>query len=319
MSRLTIEASSLRDTRFVRLARLLSLPGGRWEARGRLEEAWWLCMERGTYTLAPIDTAIAMGLLEEPPQANGKQCLADAEAQVADALVEADLADWSEVELLIGEHGPIPGRQGQFLRFRGGEGRLDWLEKKRAAGSKGGKVRAKRAAAQAAKQTAQAKPKQCLPRGSKQNQASGSGSGSGSGSSPPSEERDVSPRGATPPTSGPEPPKVEGYQETVQHFDERYRAAHGGAKPTWGARQGKLLKGLLKTHGAAEVQRRINVLFDAAPAWLDGRDIGTLAQHFDKLAQPTARTGAGPPARGGGTSRAAQINAFAEELARRGR
>lgn len=79
-------------------------------------------------------------------------------------------------------------------------------------------------------------------------------------------------------------PKAAGYAETVDVFDRLYREHHADAKPTWGGKQGKLLSGLLKAHGADEVQRRIRVLFTAAPDWIESRDVGTLVQHFDKLA-----------------------------------
>ena len=49
-------------------------------------------------------------------------------------------------------------------------------------------------------------------------------------------------------------------------------------------------------HGAEEVQRRIAILFGGqAPRSSRRRsDVGTLAQHFDKLAQPSAHARASP-------------------------
>lgn len=97
-------------------------------------------------------------------------------------------------------------------------------------------------------------------------------------------------------------------------FDTTYREHHDGAKPTWGAKQGRLLKQLLKAHGAEEVQRRIGVLFDSPPSWLESRDFGTLVQHFDKLAAPTA------PGRGPSGQDIPELwGAVADELERRGR
>lgn len=126
MSRLNVDASALKDTRFVRLARLLKLPGGKYEARGRVEELWWLCTDRETYTLKAIDVAIAMDLEDE--------------ASTTHALLEAELAEVVEHEILVGEDfTPTPGVKMECLRIRGTEGRIEWLARKRRAGAKGGK------------------------------------------------------------------------------------------------------------------------------------------------------------------------------------
>lgn len=86
--------------------------------------------------------------------------------------------------------------------------------------------------------------------------------------------------------------KLPGFAETIEVFDGLYQQHHGGAKPTWGAKQGAQVKALLKAHGAEEVQRRIRVLFSDAPSWIDSRDVGTLVQHFDKLAPRRRVSGA---------------------------
>jgi len=75
----------------------------------------------------------------------------------------------------------------------------------------------------------------------------------------------------------------DGYRDTIADFDSRYQAAYG-SRASWGKRQGGQIKTLLRAHGAAEVRRRIGILFDAPPSWLKGPyDLGTLVQHFDKL------------------------------------
>lgn len=85
-------------------------------------------------------------------------------------------------------------------------------------------------------------------------------------------------------------PKVERYKETVAHFHQRY-VARFERKPTWNGKAGRLLVPLIRTHGADEVIRRIDVLFDSPPSFLLGSppDVGTLAQHFDKLVAPAGR------------------------------
>jgi hypothetical protein len=73
----------------------------------------------------------------------------------------------------------------------------------------------------------------------------------------------------------------------VEAFDTRYRAKFG-SKPTWGPKQGKAIADLLKQHEVGEVTKRIEILFEAPPPFLANGppDIGTLVQHFDKLAAP---------------------------------
>lgn len=88
--------------------------------------------------------------------------------------------------------------------------------------------------------------------------------------------------------------RVPGYTELVAHFTDRFVAHNDGAKPTWDAKTGALVKQLLEAHGLEECKRRTDVLFSSAPPWITSRDIPTLRQHFDKLAKPhreTARSG----------------------------
>ncbi len=81
-------------------------------------------------------------------------------------------------------------------------------------------------------------------------------------------------------------PAVSEHQATIALFDELFRAASGGAKPSWGAKQGKQIRALLKRHGAAEVQTRIRRLFSGALEWpAPPYDLGTLVAHFDKLVE----------------------------------
>jgi len=108
--------------------------------------------------------------------------------------------------------------------------------------------------------------------------------------------RSPAPKGPTPARkpASPKPP-VPGQQETVAAFHDAY-LAQNGVPPTWGAKQAGQIKQLVTTHGADEVQRRIGILFDGrGPAFLAGPfDVGTLVQHFDKLAKPSAPARASP-------------------------
>jgi len=79
------------------------------------------------------------------------------------------------------------------------------------------------------------------------------------------------------------------HQAVVDHFHVRF-VERFGVKPTWNPKQLGIAKRLRKAHGADEVIRRIDALFDSAPDWIvrDGFDIGTLEAHFDKLGKTAA-------------------------------
>ena len=78
-----------------------------------------------------------------------------------------------------------------------------------------------------------------------------------------------------------------GYQQTIAAFDSAFRAFHAGAKPTWNATSGKLVKTLLASHPPDEIARRAALFFSAScPAFVakGGRDLKAFVGHFDKLA-----------------------------------
>ncbi len=77
-------------------------------------------------------------------------------------------------------------------------------------------------------------------------------------------------------------------QVAIDSFHSTY-FAQWGTRPTWGAKQIGQLKPLVLKHGAGEVMRRIDILSSSPPAFLRGSpwDVGTLVQHFDKLAAPS--------------------------------
>lgn len=77
------------------------------------------------------------------------------------------------------------------------------------------------------------------------------------------------------------------HQETIATFDAAYQDQNG-SKPTWDGASTKHIAELVKQHGAAEVQRRMAILFlGQGPPWLRPPfDVKTLRTHFDKLAKP---------------------------------
>lgn len=83
------------------------------------------------------------------------------------------------------------------------------------------------------------------------------------------------------------PEAVPGYKATVAAFDAAYVKAYG-ARPTWGLKQGGMMKRLLAQHGPEEVQRRIELLFGGAVDWpRPPYDLGVLVSQFDRLVAPT--------------------------------
>jgi len=89
------------------------------------------------------------------------------------------------------------------------------------------------------------------------------------------------------------------HQALVAHIDTLYREATGGRKPTWGPKQGAMVKALLKAHGLEECKRRADVLWRTPPEWIRrGGGVPTLATlvaNFDALAVPNQGTPTGPP------------------------
>lgn len=81
-------------------------------------------------------------------------------------------------------------------------------------------------------------------------------------------------------------------QRCIACFDQHYRDANSGAKPTWGARQYVTMRQLVEKHGAAEVEKRITIMFTAPPRWpAPPYDLQTLSLHFDKFATPSGKGG----------------------------
>lgn len=76
------------------------------------------------------------------------------------------------------------------------------------------------------------------------------------------------------------------HQPAIEHFDTRYSEAYG-CRPEWRASgEAKQIADLTKRHGAAEVIRRIDALFDGSAelAWLKPPfTVGTLNNNWNRL------------------------------------
>lgn len=76
------------------------------------------------------------------------------------------------------------------------------------------------------------------------------------------------------------------HQPAIEHFDARYSDAYG-CRPEWrAAGEAKQIADLTKRHGAAEVIRRIDALFDGSAelAWLKPPfTVGTLTNNWNRL------------------------------------
>lgn len=242
-------------TRDARVAVLAKLCGwNRYEALGHLLDVWAACYDRVTPYLSEM--------------------IVDASAcfdGFAKHMVTAELACFTD---------------DGFVRISGVEARIGYLSDKAKAGRKGGikSGESRRNMLQAeSKQTsskheAPANPIPIVP-------------------DPvpdpvPASVPDPDPPRVTQKKNAPAEPSPSGYRESVDLFFLRFEAAYQ-AKPSWGQKQGSQLKRLLGSHSAAEVQRRIAILFDSPPNWLTPPfDFGTLVQHFDKLVVASVPRGA---------------------------
>jgi hypothetical protein len=69
----------------------------------------------------------------------------------------------------------------------------------------------------------------------------------------------------------------------IAAFHELY-LANCGSKPTWGAKEAKTARDLVKQHGLEVCKQRAEFMFSGkGPAWIKSRDITTLRMHFDKF------------------------------------
>lgn len=73
------------------------------------------------------------------------------------------------------------------------------------------------------------------------------------------------------------------HQHVIDVFHKAFLARYQ-TKPSWGAKQGAIVKRLIRAHGADEVAKRIAAMFSNAIAWPPHpRTLDTLSVHFDKF------------------------------------
>lgn len=261
----------------VRISALGAVAGyNAFEALGRLMHLWRWCTQRGTYIAPETVVRIMLGPLG------------------VDAILDADLGE----------------RVKGGIRVRGTQGRTEWAAELAAKRKAAGEARAtaprdERGRLRPSRQPAHDQhvlekdqhDTSASPPSDQQDPASRSRSRSRVRSNPPSgEEGDRFALAPQEPRNPSAPkPALPGQQETVAAFHDAYLAQNGVA-PTWGPKQAGQIKRLVSAHGAEEVQRRIAILFGGqGPAFIAAPfDVGTLAQHFDKLAQPSAHARASP-------------------------
>lgn len=253
MARMSIDDMLGRDTRLLRLAKACG-----WSVRETagclVLSVWPLCYDRERAELDDVDIDTAADM--------------DGFAQL---MVNTGMAVRTK-----------PGK----VRVSGAKDRVRYLQEKRAAGYRGG-VKSGESRKKDPKQNSSTSEAN-----SKQTASTGQARGNPSASVLPSASAS-----ASAPVSDPvpalvldhcEPSGSPGYPDVVARFDTLYKQRTGGASPSWGKRSGGMINGLLARHPAAEVIRRIEILFWQPPQFLSGSvpDLGTLVQHFDKLAAP---------------------------------
>jgi hypothetical protein len=260
MARMSIDDMLGRDPRLLRLAKACGW--SRRETAGCLVlDVWPLCYDREKIDISDVDIDIAADL--------------DGFAQL---MVNAGLATRS-----------APGK----VRVAGARDRIRYLQSKRAAGYRGG-VKSAEVREKEVKQnssTRQALVKHSSSKGQARGNPSApdlpSASASASASAPVPD-----PPSALVLIPDPAPDGAPGHRDVVAKFDTLYKQAAGGRSPSWGQKQGGQIKTLLSKHSAAEVIRRMEILFWAPPRFLVGSvpDLETLVQHFDKLVAPASQS-----------------------------
>jgi hypothetical protein len=250
MPRMSIDDRAGRDPRVAHLAKLQG-----WslrETRGCLAfEVWPLCYDRATPFLRRLDIELATG-----------------SDSLAQNMIAAGLATETK-------HG---------LRIAGASDRVEYLLRAKDAGRRGGKASGKSRASNEPLKGSRTNPE---------------GSTNPSASALPTPNTPALPDQsiATPPARVSRKPKVElspgeqkiraDYQAATDAYFRRFETAYG-KKPTFTAKHGAQINRLLKAHGLAEFDRRLEILFTSPPHWLKGPyDLGTLESQFDKLVQPS--------------------------------
>jgi hypothetical protein len=249
VARMSIDDMVQRDPRITKLAQ--SIGWSRRETMGCLVlDVWPICYDQREHI-------IVAELID----------IAAAKDGFAAAMVACGLAEWV--------------RGNRKVRIKGAKERIEYLDHKKRAGHVGGIKSAESRYKKSSTGEILLKQRGSTPQAAGNPSVPDSASASASASVP------VPPLVLDHPES--EPSGSPGFAAVVAKFDALYKRASGGAAPTWGKKPGGQLNTLLAKHAAAEVIRRIEILFSSPPAFLSGSlpDVGTLVQHFDKLAAPS--------------------------------
>lgn len=198
-----------------------------------------------------------------------RQCTSQGTYVLSEATVRAVLGARAVESLVESGLGEVTG---DGIRIRGTRGRIEWLKKLRNNAKKGGKAKAAKRQTGGRQEAARTLPTPFPP-------APAPAPIPAPIPAPTNPEPEKS--SASPPARAPSGP----HQEAIAAFDAYYRDQNGGAKPTWNGRTAKLMATLVKAHGLDEVRRRLRVLAVTPPSFPPAPwDMGTLSQHFDKLA-----------------------------------
>lgn len=257
MPSVRIEDDAFGDLRYETLAQVAGLADAD-HARGKMARMWRQCTAERIYILTEAEVCAVLG------------------PRGVSAIIAARLGD----------------QVSRGIRIRGTKGRIEWLANLRENGKKGGRPRkANKETRQKPSGFGESNPPSPSPSHSPVS-APAPVQGSEIAPAAPSSEPDKPAKAKRKAEAKPTPP---GYAATIATFHAAYEA-QTGSKPTWGAKQGAMVKRLLESHGADETQARIARLFAGAiAAWCAAPyDIGTLVQHFDKLADVTAPPVAAP-------------------------
>jgi hypothetical protein len=249
-----IEDDAFSDRRYDRLATIAGLADAD-HARGKMAVLWRQCTIERRYQLDREDVVAVLG------------------PRGVDALVTARL-------------GEVVGDQ---VRIRGTKGRIEWRDKLRKNGLKGGRPKKKsgnQLVSESQTNVEPTDPEQLNPPAPAPAPAPALPETTAPLVAAPGGQSTLAIQMQATPLPAPRSKKqpTGDHQRVIDAFQTRYVQAYGcGA--TWGPAQGNMVRLLLGKQPADEVIRRIDNLFDAPPHFLAGSavDLSTLVQHFDKL------------------------------------